>query len=293
MAGGRGAVPAVGARGRVRGRPPALRGRRCPLHRPRARLGAVQAANAERDALVHGVSDGDRRVVYVDEAMAIPAVRRYLERFLAPRRSRRSPRSPGIRLPTTPDRARAASRTRACATRSPASASTGRRSSRASSSRPSSGNSSSAARSTAQRSRSQAGRATSRRCRPPNARTTRTADRAAAFAAQVARRPSGVSRVRPGLHTPSPRERPIPRGVRRRERSSPRAARSVRWKGCSEATSSLRRCRRRPRCSLRSRTTRRPRAGRRRRSRPRAPSRIAAAAPCRSSAQPLRRDRLA
>ena len=65
-------------------------------------------------------------VVYVDEAMAIPAERRYLEQFLARRRSRRSRRSPGIRLRTTGRRCSPVTRTPACAIRSPASASTGR-----------------------------------------------------------------------------------------------------------------------------------------------------------------------
>ena len=90
--------------------------------RPRARLGAVQAADAERDALVHGVPlMALAGIVYVDEAMATPPMRRFLERFLsATRRSRRSAEIPGH--PARGVRRRpcsSGSGTRACATRSP------------------------------------------------------------------------------------------------------------------------------------------------------------------------------
>ena len=69
-------------------------------------------------------------VVYVDEAMAIPAVRRYLERFLADEAIPTLADMPDIRPPTMRRRCSRATRTRASATKSPVSASTGRRSSR-------------------------------------------------------------------------------------------------------------------------------------------------------------------
>jgi len=61
LAGGGRAVPAVGRRGRLCGGPPTLGGRRRALHRPRARLGALQAAVAERRPLVHGLPFRARR----------------------------------------------------------------------------------------------------------------------------------------------------------------------------------------------------------------------------------------
>ena len=61
LAGRRRAVPAMGHRGRLRRRPAALGGRRRAVHRSRPRLGAVQAAPAQRRPLVHGLPRRARR----------------------------------------------------------------------------------------------------------------------------------------------------------------------------------------------------------------------------------------
>ena len=55
LAGRRRAVPPMGHRGRVRQRPAALGGRRRAVHRSRPRLGALQAAVAQRRPLEHGL----------------------------------------------------------------------------------------------------------------------------------------------------------------------------------------------------------------------------------------------
>ena len=288
LAGGRGAVPAVGDRRLVRGRPAALRGRRRPLHRQRARLGALQAADAERDAFVHGVSDGDRRSRLRrrgDRHSRRAAVPRAIPRDRGDPDAHRDPGHPAAdygrtvlgRFENTGVRDQIA---RLCIDGTAKFPSflipTVERQLELD------GPVECAALALAGWARYLATVPAAERAHDPHG------ERAATFAVRSLDDPRGVSRVRPGLHAPPPRERPV-RATRSSARaaSSPSTARSARWRGCSllgAAAGDLE-----------------VHAGHVRRvvgeqegddaSRPRAPSRSGASAPCRSSARRPRRDR--
>ena len=133
------------------------------VHRRRPRVGAVQAADAQRRPLEHGVPvRAGRAHVTSTRRWPLPEVRR-LPRRPAPARggpvAAPDPGPPAAR--TTSHGAATASPTPGCATRSPGCASTAPRSSRRSSCRPSTTSSTTTDRCAQPRSRLPAGRATS------------------------------------------------------------------------------------------------------------------------------------
>ena len=115
------------------GGPAAVGGRRRAVHRPHPRLGALQAAPAQRRALLHGVSFSARRHHVRARGDGDPARSGHSSKSSSiARPCPHSPRFPVIPGSSTSPPCWSGSRTRACATRSPACASTAARSSPAS-----------------------------------------------------------------------------------------------------------------------------------------------------------------